>query len=154
MLIVRPVSRGARVRVQEARSMAEYSGVNSRTSCPWPCRYLVSAAVTSARPPVLANGAASEAMAQILTGMGCRIPVGSRSLVTGAVVLATTVADRTDPGGDLRDRRHRRRSGGQLAELLPPLVRPLTGSRPRSAAASGTSWKTQNETRAPTPRCG
>src|SRR5665213_558630 len=150
MLIVRPVNRGASVNSQEARSMAEYSGVNSRMSCPWACRYLVSAAVTSARPPVLANGAASEAMAQILTGMGCRIPVASQALVTGTVVLATTVADRTDSGGDLRHRCHGRRGGGQLAELLRPLARRLTGNRPRSAAASGTSWKTQNETAAPT----
>src|SRR5580698_1812263 len=122
MLIVRPVSRGARVRVQEARSMAEYSGVNSRMSWPWACRYLVSAAVTSARPPVLAKGAASEAMAQILTGMGCRIPVASRALVTGTVVLATTMADRSDSAGDLRHRRHGRRGGGQLAELLSALA--------------------------------
>src|ERR1700728_1980294 len=117
MLIVRPVKRGARLRAKDARSMAEYSGVNSRMSWPWACRYLVSAALTSARPPVLANGAASEAMAQILTGMGCRIPFAAHSLVMGTVVLATTVADRIDSGGDLRHRGHRWRAGGQLAEL-------------------------------------
>jgi hypothetical protein len=42
--------------------MEEYSGVNSLTSCPAACRYLVSAAETSASPPVFDSGAVSDAI--------------------------------------------------------------------------------------------
>src|SRR5580698_558769 len=110
--------------------MAAYSGMNSRTSWPWACRYLVSAAVTSARPPVFANGATSEAIAQILTGLtiSTRIPIGLRAKVMGAEVLATTVADRSGAGGDLRGVRCRGRMGRQLAELLPAL-RPIAAQQ-------------------------
>src|ERR1700733_7825926 len=135
MLRASPVSRGAGVRAKRSRSMAAYSGMKSRTSCPRPCRYLVSAAATSARPPVLANGATSEAMAQILT-ISTRIPVALQPLVMGALVLATTVADRPDPGGDLRGLDRRRHGGGQLAPLL-PAVAPDRGLAARLSIGGG-----------------
>jgi hypothetical protein len=83
----------------------------------------VRAAVTSASPPVLANGATSEAIAQILTELtiSSRIPIASWASVMGAVILATTVAGSSGFGGDLRgvgSDRHIRR---QLAGVLPPL---------------------------------
>ena len=52
------------------RLIDEYSGVNSLTSCPVECRYLLNAEETSARPPVLDSGVTSEAMKQTLSGMG------------------------------------------------------------------------------------
>src|SRR6267142_3719654 len=56
------------------RSIDEYSGVNSLTSCPAACRYLVSAEDTSARPPVFDRGAASDAMRQTVRVI-MRLPV-------------------------------------------------------------------------------
>ena len=54
-----------------AAPMLEYSGMNTRTSWPRDCRYRGSAPATSARPPVLASGATSEAMKQIAKGHAC-----------------------------------------------------------------------------------
>src|ERR1700744_4411252 len=53
-----------------ARSIDAYNGVKSRTSCPAACRNFVRAEDTSARPPVLDSGAASDARRQTLRFIG------------------------------------------------------------------------------------
>src|ERR1700755_2459595 len=81
--------------------MLEYSGMNRRMSCPCECRYCGRALATSARPPVLARGAISDATKQIR--MGIRL---TGEAMEGSGMMAKAYDGRHPYGTNLRHARH------------------------------------------------
>jgi len=66
--------------------------MNSRMSCPAACRYLVSAAETSARPPALANGAVSAVTKQMRNDMRISLAYSYDAHMRRAAVYLTLIA--------------------------------------------------------------